>query len=175
MDPIRRYFDLIQRIDENVKRLSAIHGVNIACRPGCTGCCVNLTVFPVEFYAVRQAIAEAGIPLGVDSFDPSAACGFLQNDLCRIYPFRPIICRTHGLPILYLDDSSGEYTWEVSFCELNFTAHNELEFTGDTLLNIEDINTELSRINRGFLARHNESAEKQPARIPLAALCTVPT
>ena len=174
MDPTQRYFDLIQRIDANAKRLTTLHGGAITCRPGCTTCCVNLTVFPVELHAIQLAITRAGVTLDTGAFDPSATCGFLHNDLCRIYPFRPIICRTHGLPILFLDDRS-EPTWEVSFCELNFKENERLEFTDDSLLNIEDINTELARINLDFSTMGHKGGGKHPTRIPLSALCAIKT
>jgi Fe-S-cluster containining protein len=171
MNPIERYLDLVRRIDEDTQRLTALHGGDITCSPGCTDCCVDITVFPVEFYAIRLAMTRAGVQLGTDAFDPAAACGFLQDGLCRIYPFRPIICRTHGLPILYLDDVSGKPVWEVSFCELNFTGHNAVEFTAETLLNIEDINTELSIINRDFIVLEGIMDEARPARVALKKLC----
>lgn len=172
MEPIHRYFDLTARIDAEAGRLTALHGDAVTCRPGCTGCCVNLTVFPVEFHAIQQAMARAGCIPDAGAFDPTAACGFLHNGLCRIYPFRPVICRTHGLPILYLDNASGELAWEVSFCELNFRGRGSIEFTEDTLLDLEGINEALSRINRDFLARHDGKAEILAPRIPLQGLCT---
>lgn len=171
MDPTQRYFDLIRRIDEDTQRLNALYGKAITCHPGCTVCCVNLTVFPVEFHAIRQSMAEAEIVLEADAFDPSAPCGFLHDGLCRIYPFRPIICRTHGLPIMYLDDTSGEYTWEVSYCKLNFTGCERLEFAGDSLLDIESINETLGRINMDFAAHSADRNKKLPLRIPLKNLC----
>ncbi len=172
MEPIKNYFKLLSRIDAESARLTALHGRAIVCRPGCTSCCRNLSVFPVEFHAIRQAMARAGVNPETVPFDSSAPCGFLDEGLCRIYPFRPIICRTHGLPILFLDDSSGEYTWEVSFCELNFTGQDNIEFTDDMLLDIEEINTELSRINRDFIASKEQAKERPPLRIPLKTLCT---
>lgn len=171
MDPIAQYFDLIRRIDENTKRLTALHGEAITCRPGCTGCCVNLTVFPVEFHAIRLVMIRAGVHIGPEAFDPAADCGFLQDGRCRIYPFRPIICRTHGLPILYLDDTSGEPAWNVSFCELNFPGREAIEFTEDTLLDIEDINGELGRTNQAFQTLKSPKESNSLARIPLRALC----
>jgi Fe-S-cluster containining protein len=125
----------------------------------------------VEFHAIRLAMARAGVVIGPEAFDPSATCGFLDGDLCRIYPFRPIICRTHGLPIVFLDDASGELAWEVSFCELNFRGQGPLEFTEDGLLNIEDINGELSRTNLAFQAQKSPEKKNDLARIPLQALC----
>ena len=171
MDPIQRYYNLIRRTDGEARRLTLLHGDAISCRPGCTACCANLTVFPVEFHAIHLAMTRAGIKLDVDAFDSSAACGFLLGDRCRIYPFRPIICRTHGLPILYLSEPSDGPVWEVSFCELNFAGSEHLEFTDDTLLNIEQVNEELSRINRDFLTLASGNGTEPPLRIPLKKLC----
>ncbi len=170
MHPIHRYFKLLEQIDADAERLTALHGEAIACRQGCTSCCVNLSVFPVEFHAIRRAMEQAGTELSPDMFDPSAPCGFLHEGLCRIYPFRPIICRTHGLPILFLDDSSGDYAWEVSFCEHNFTDCESIEFSNESLLNLEDINESLSRINRDFLAGTTRQKEDALLRIPLREL-----
>jgi uncharacterized protein len=171
MDPIERYFKLLLRVDAESGRLTALHGKALVCRPGCAACCRNLSVFPVEFHAIQQAIARAGVDSGNVTFDASAPCGFLNEGVCRIYPFRPVICRTHGLPILFLDDSSGKYTWEVSFCELNFAGRENIEFTENMLLDVEEINTELSRINRDFIALKKQEKEHSLLRIPLKALC----
>jgi Fe-S-cluster containining protein len=171
MGPFEQYYKLVARIDKDANRLTGIHGDAITCRPGCTSCCVNLTVFPVEFHAIRRAMEQAGEKPGGADFDPTATCGFLHDGRCRIYPFRPIICRTHGLPILFLDDTSGEYTWEVSFCERNFTGFEQIEFTHDTLLNIEEINEELSRLNQEFLEMQNLDENARLTRIPLEGLC----
>lgn len=171
MNPIERYFKLLHRIDAESSRLTALHGKSLVCRPGCASCCRNLSLFPVEFHAIRQAMIQAGIDPETVPFDASASCGFLNEGLCRIYPFRPVICRTHGLPILFLDDSSGEYTWEVSFCELNFAGQKNIEFTDDMLLDIEEINTELSRINRDFILSNGQEKDHPLLRIPLKALC----
>lgn len=172
MDPIENYYELVANIDKEAKRLTDVHGEAISCKPGCTACCVDLSVFPVEYHAIRRAIIRAGTRLDKADIDPSAPCAFLKEGLCRIYPFRPIICRTHGLPILFLDDSSGEYAWEVSFCELNFSGLGQIEFTQDTLLNIEDINEALSRINRDFSTLRGRNLDAPPTRTPLKALFT---
>ena len=172
MKPLQRYLELLNRIDKQTKRLVALHRKALVCRPGCTSCCTNLSVYPVEFHAIRQAMTRAGMDPEKLTFDTSASCGFLNEGLCRIYPFRPIICRTHGLPILFLDDSSGEYSWEVSFCELNFSGRGNIEFTDEMLLDIEEINTDLSRINHDFITLKKQEKEHLPLRVPLRALST---
>src|SRR5512145_132205 len=95
--PIEDYLSFRSHIDEEIKRLKELHGPDITCRPGCMVCCVNLTVFPVEFFTIQEELGKTNIKHGDLHFDESAPCGFLNEEgLCRIYPFRPIICRTHG-------------------------------------------------------------------------------
>jgi len=171
MDPIARYLALRDRIDAEAARLTALHGDNITCHPGCTSCCTNLTVFPVEFFAIRREMDKDGVVPADIPFDPVAVCGFLHEGRCRIYPYRPIICRTHGLPILYLDDTSGALKWEVSFCERNFTGPGPHEFTDETVLDIEELNAELYVINSAFVASLPEKKYHENSRIALKKLC----
>ncbi len=169
--PIEDYFDLRSRIDEMSSELHTRYGSDIVCKAGCTGCCINLTVFPVEFFAIVAELEKAGYGARDVVFDNGAPCGFLDHGRCRIYPFRPVICRTHGLPILFLDDQGEEPTWEVSFCSRNFTGKNEIEFSEDGLLDIESINGELNRINGAFIASLPERGYGWDTRIPLKDLC----
>ena len=175
MDPIEDYVKLRQRIDKEAERLIAMHGRSITCSPGCDGCCVNLTVFPVEFFSIKQEMERAGLGAEELPFDEGGACGFLRDSLCRIYRFRPIICRTHGLPILFIDNSSDEPRWEVSSCERNFADGDETEFSDDMLLDIEEINAELNRINHDFIASLPAGQYESHTRIPLKDLCLMKT
>jgi Fe-S-cluster containining protein len=171
MDPIDEYRNLRSRIDEEIKKLEGLHGGDITCHPGCKACCVNLTVFPVEFFAILEDLKKTHVIQTDLLFDEYAPCGFLHVGLCRIYPFRPIICRTHGLPILFLNDAQEDPAWEVSFCELNFRNKTGIEFTDDTLLDIETINTELNRINDQFISSLSGDEYYTRRRIQLKELC----
>ena len=171
MDPIEGYRNLRLRIDEEIRRLEELHSTDITCHPGCASCCVNLTVFPIEFFAILEDLKKTHMIQTDLLFDESALCGFLHEGLCQIYQFRPIICRTHGLPILFLNDSQEEPAWEVSFCELNFQNKTGIEFTDDTLLDIETINTELNRINDQFISSLPEKRFSAHQRIQLKELC----
>jgi uncharacterized protein len=171
-DSIEEYRGLRSRIDEKIKRLEELHGSDITCHSGCTTCCINLTVFPVEFFAILEDLKKTQTIQRASFFNEPASCGFLNEEgLCRIYPFRPIICRTHGLPILFLNDSQEEPAWDVSFCELNFRNKTSIEFTEDTLLDIETINAELNHINDQFIPSLSENEYYTHQRIQLKKLC----
>ena len=164
---VEEYFKLRARVDGQVKKLEQIHGADITCRPGCSSCCINLTVFPVEFFVIQQELQGTGVSSKDIFFDETASCGFSdKKDLCRIYPYRPIICRTHGLPILFLNDSEVKPIWQISCCELNFRGNSRAEFREDQVLDIEEINVDLILINREFISS-SKSTCSAADRIPL--------
>jgi len=154
-----KYFELRKKTDEITAKLTSIHGKNIVCRPGCSSCCVNLTVFPVEFEAISYEMGRDGFDKDSVIFDSGASCGFLKDDLCQIYKYRPVICRTHGIPISFLnDDDPSEPYNAVSFCELNFN-EDDLDYESDdddyegvrfdenNTLDIDELNRQLFAIN----------------------------
>ena len=82
------------------------------CQTGCADCChVRLTVTAVEAAAIRAY--AAGLPHSVRPQLVTAACGgdtasdnrgdrcaaLDPYDRCTIYPARPLVCRSHGVPI----------------------------------------------------------------------------
>lgn len=152
-----KYFELREKTDETVEKLIQIHGSNIVCKPKCPSCCVNLTVFQIEFESIKYEMGKDGFDISSVVFDPKATCGFLKDDLCQIYKYRPIICRTHGIPISFQnDDDPAEPYIAVSFCDLNFADidtdddddYEGLCFDDNNTLNIDELNEELFRINQ---------------------------
>ena len=98
-------------------------------------------------------------------------CSFLDEEGgCQIYPFRPIICRTHGLPLVYRHDDTNPPGWGVMFCEQNFHAADEIDFGPDTTLNMDNINEKLARMNIAFLEENKDLDLKQTDRIELRQL-----
>jgi len=118
----------------------------------------------VEFDAILAALRNKKAVLPPP--DPSAACAFLQNGLCAIYEHRPMICRTHGLPIAFTDHDDA--TKNVDFCPKNFTSvpPRQLKFDETNTLDLDDLNFKLYEIN----ADHVEAQDMNPVRIPLRRL-----
>jgi len=100
--PLEALVDLYREIDHRTKSLSEIHAARLQCRRGCCSCCVDeITVFGVEAENIRQHHAEF---LGRGAPYPAGACAFLDEEgACRIYPHRPYVCRTQGLPLRWSD------------------------------------------------------------------------
>lgn len=167
-DAVGQYLKLRDEVDRRAAELARRHGRHIVCRPGCSACCVNLTVLPVEFEAIRRSLAGAAGP--AVSFDGQAPCGYLVDGLCAIYPQRPIICRTHGLPIAFRNDEDQE--WSVSFCERNFAnaGQRDLEFGPESTLDLDDLNDRLARINLAYLVGAGARGPTPGSRIELRRL-----
>jgi uncharacterized protein len=152
---MKRYRDLAQSLDGKCLSLTVLYEKHLTCHEGCSGCCQHhLSVFGVEADTLRPAIAtlapelrrtvreQAATVLARESAGESVACPLLVDNRCAVYEARPIICRTHGLPLVYeAKDGSAEVDW----CPLNFTSPDAVDdLREDGLLNIDEINFELA-------------------------------
>lgn len=161
------YRDMRERVDRVAEGLTRLHGARLVCKPGCAGCCVNLTVFPVEYAAILQDLQASGTKC--IQLDPVASCAFLKDNLCQIYQYRPIICRTHGLPIAFTNSALAEPEISVSFCPLSFASLDldEYEFGPHNTLDLDAVNAELAGINAKYEV---EQGDSPAVRIPLVRL-----
>lgn len=91
---------LHREVDRAAARIADALGPRLRCRRGCAGCCRDdLTVFAVE-----AAWIAAGYPdlLQSGAPHPPGGCALLDEaGACRIYPRRPTVCRTQGLPLRF--------------------------------------------------------------------------
>jgi Fe-S-cluster containining protein len=166
---IRDYRLLRDEVDGMARRLERLHCRQMACKRGCSDCCMNLSVWPVEYYSILDELRHD--TTGTKPvFRTAAACGFLCDDQCIIYPYRPIICRTHGLPLVYWHDETEPPGYGVMFCGKNFADADTLEFGPDNTLNMDEINHRLARLNVEFLSQLTDSILAPDSRIELKQL-----
>jgi hypothetical protein len=167
------YRALRDQVDQLCGRIVTEFAGQIRCRAGCAACCILQGVLPVE--AASLALAWRDLPeasaakLRGQLVDASAGerCPLLDGDHCSLYTARPIICRTHGLPLL-IEEAAG---MRVDRCPLNFTGLTTLP--GAAIIHLERLNSALVVANRHYLATCFPYAE--PAeRIPLRQLMTFP-
>jgi len=163
------------------------------CRAGCAACCqVELTVSEVEAAAifsylrelpahVRAALAKARTPLSAAAAQQahvSPRCAMLKDDdTCAIYPVRPLVCRSQGLPLLYARELVPESAQlglsadgrALTCCPLNFS-HPARPPARDEILDADRVDVLLSLVNRRFAAATSTSAE---SRYPLTDLLNI--
>jgi Fe-S-cluster containining protein len=169
-EAVAQFRELLRRIDGEGARLVEMHCKHVTCKAGCHDCCTDFSVSAVEYAAILEQMRAAGVKAEDLPYDPAAACAFLKEGLCSIYRFRPLICRTHGLPVAFVDDEGERPGMSVSFCPKNFTeaSEEELDFGAENTLDLEELNGELGEINLRFLAETN--AVEGYRRVPLRQL-----
>jgi uncharacterized protein len=161
---ILRYQKFIEKTDSLTVSLGKMHNQHMQCRLGCDFCCMEYSVFPIEFYTILENLQNMEISLNNNA--GTEDCIFLVNHACTIYGFRPMICRTHGLPLLYMNDV-GE--WELSACELNFTDFEE-DFHSENTFPQDRFNSKLFMLNKEFIALEEYSHFSEFDLIPLREL-----
>jgi Fe-S-cluster containining protein len=149
---IDRYLKICNAFDKEFERNRRLHGSRIQCRAGCSDCCHQLfQITEVEAAWIshgvkmlpearreelkqraipylrerRKLVTAKGEPEAWGSLPPPGtrlACPALDQGVCSIYEFRPLICRKFGIP-LYNPDKPGR----VFACELNFKAGDSIE------------------------------------------------
>lgn len=167
------YERLVAKVDAHSTRITAARPDSFVCGAGCTGCCHRqLTVFPVEAGRIRAWLAGRSIPpdappplapsvLEILELGPSPEpCVMLDGaGQCRIYPVRPLICRTHGLPLAVSDDE-GLY---ADVCPLNFDGGAGLgDLEQDDFLVLDTLNAILAAVNAAYVAATGEPEERVP-------------
>lgn len=113
-DAVASHYAALQaKVDAFVARVEASHRADMQCASGCATCCLTeLSLLSIEAALVTAAIADL-TPLERDSLaeraarkvDPTAPrCAALDDDdRCSIYAARPLLCRSHGVPIRVKD------------------------------------------------------------------------
>lgn len=162
---LAEYRAAVEKIDAAVSAASAQAADALACKKGCDACCVEgLSVLPVEALAIEASGLRA------PGEHKAGMCAFLDaQGACTIYAARPILCRTHGLPLKskHSEGARGALTVidDVSVCALNFTerAPRAAEtLDADALLML------LVTVDRRFRAR--AGLPDDASRVPLAEL-----
>ena len=157
------YRRLVARLNAHAERVTAAWPDAFRCAEGCSSCCQrDLSVFAVEAACIRLWLEEHGpVPRG-----EGPGCALLdERGACRIYPVRPIICRTHGLPLAVTQDD-GSVAGDV--CPLNFDEGRGLaELPSGDFLSLQTVETLLAAIDLAFTA---ELGLPEGERTPLAEL-----
>lgn len=146
-----RYRELAAKVDAFFARVHARHGDEMRCAAGCAACCqAGLTVTRVEADAIVERVGEldraARARLRATLERGGARCAALDEaGRCQIYAARPIVCRSHGVPIR-MRDARGLPV--VDACALNFTARGAGGADADCVLDQTTLSTTLLAIDR---------------------------
>lgn len=162
-----KYLELRDQVDELAVSLENKHQKHMMCRAGCDLCCMDYSIFPVEFFSIAEALENEEFRLRGETLKNDGSCVLLKDHKCSIYAQRPIICRTHGLPLLFANDE-GE--WELSACELNFNDFDLEDFTDENTFPQDKYNSRLFMINKEFVKNFQNGKYGEFDLIPIRDL-----
>lgn len=163
------YRQLLERVDQKFNDVYAKYPKEFQCKKGCYGCCRSgLTVTNIEAAHIRNwlelhphAAQEIYERVQKPADRDATLCEFLdESGGCSIYPVRPIVCRSHGAPILVpAEDEEGAMDGDV--CPLNFQDGGLTKLEANDWIRLDTLNTLLAAVDRAF------EPEKSGERIDL--------
>lgn len=169
---LANYLSLLSRVDQLCGKITEQFPGQIACRAGCSGCCRQLSLFPVE--TANLVVAVKNLPdeikailSGRIQWAENGSCPLLLNDCCTIYHSRPVICRTHGLPLVTETDGGRV----VDCCPENFRAVESLP--GSAVINLETLNSALVAINALFIINNDDKRFQISDRYTIAEIIRI--
>lgn len=170
------YQKLLADLGVLLSSLEHHHAQNMVCQKGCDQCCIqDLSVFEVEAQPIREALKN--LPKASQTQIQTQAskdvdhCPMLIDHACSIYEARPVICRTHGLPIAFQPKDAEEGEVFLDVCPLNFTAEGSLEnLSLGEMLDIDRLNLRLAAVNMVHCRDTLGDIEKAHERISLKEL-----
>lgn len=143
-----RYQDLLAKVDAKAQEFQQRYANQLQCRKGCSSCCqAGLSVFAVERNAIREWLEKQPELIEKLRHQPENpdACRFLDAEgSCQIYPVRPIICRTQGLPLSFKVNEQSQR----DVCPLNFAQDDIFALPTDGVLNLDLLNTLLVLVDQ---------------------------
>lgn len=170
----QRYAELTGKVEAFFDRVRGKYASAIQCAAGCSDCCsVRLSVPQVEAEAIDEALAAdpawANALAERAATRPAERCAALGDDgACEIYHMRPLVCRSHGIPIRARRPDNRVRLTVVDACFKNFRGDVALDDVhADDILDQETLSTVVAGIE---LAYCRERKIEPGARMDLAAL-----
>lgn len=129
----------------------------LKCKKGCSACCELHSVCGLEAHTVAACLAKKSLPRTQKRKNRSR-CALCVNRECIAYPARPVICRTHGVPLL-LDKGKTV----ASSCGLNFAGCDVAALPRAHVLDTTAVTGNLIRLNMAFCMAlgHRELASER--------------
>ena len=159
-----RYREIVAAVDSEFARSRDLHGDKIHCRPGCTDCCYHIfSITEIEAAQISRGIRrlEPDVRESIEGrareyiqsslHEARLPCPALDQGVCSIYEFRPLMCHKFGMP-LYNPDKPDR----IFACELNFKAGEEIE--DPKLIQIQ---TGIDQAWKQLQAEYNDSHESR--------------
>ena len=174
MSAMDNYQALLNKTDAKSAEIVARYPDKINCGRGCHTCCIRgLTVNGIERASIKKYLeTRPQLLLNVRENvknDPhhGQRCSFLDEaGSCMIYEVRPIVCRSHGMPLKIKPElgsqeakvaqNNSSSADELDVCPLNFTDMALADVGSHYFISLETLNTILVLLNQQFDLKNAE-------------------
>ncbi len=165
---------LFAKIEAFFTAATAREGAAITCHAGCDDCCRRrFTVTGLEAEVIREGLAalpaerrqELALRAREGNLD---VCPALDSDgRCAIYAHRPVICRTHGLPLRFTEPRGGRSLPMLDACPKNFVGQDLAAVSPASVMDQTTLSTILGALDAADAA---EMGRARGERVAIAAL-----
>jgi Fe-S-cluster containining protein len=164
-----RYAELCAKVDAFfAKAHAASPGEGgITCHAGCSECCRRrFSVTRLEAEAIEELLAalpddrRAALAERALRGDPGVCPALDADGRCAVYAARPLICRSHGLPIRFQPGL-------LDACPKNFAGRDLASLPADLILDQTTLSTILGALDAAHAA---ETGRPRGERVEIAAL-----
>jgi hypothetical protein len=157
--------------------VTAREGAAITCHAGCSDCCRRFTVTELEAEVIREGLAALAAPRRAELASrareaDTTVCPALDADgRCAIYAHRPVICRTHGLPIRFTEPRAGRSLPMIDACPKNFVGQDLAAVSPASVMDQTTLSTILGALDAADAAATGRSRGE---RVAIEALLAAP-
>ena len=171
---IERLAALAERVDAEFSSIHERQSSRMQCRAGCSSCCrTRLAITRVEEALLRRGLESLSDERRAElaartQEDGREMCPALEKDgSCGVYPFRPLICRSYGVPLRHRRAVALVNPPVIDVCDLNFSGTPLELLPAQDVFEQTALVEKLNEIDRDHCAAHELP---QGERIPIAAI-----
>jgi len=173
-EPVARLATLADKVDAVFASIHERQAGQMECRAGCSACCrARLAITRVEETFLRRGLAslpdEKQTELSARTREEGREmCPALDTDgHCGIYAFRPLICRSYGVPLRHRRAVELVNPPVIDVCDLNFIDTPLKTLAPRDVLDQTEIVESLETIDRDFCA---DNGLPQGGRVSISAI-----
>ena len=147
------YKAFLTNLDKRLEKYFELHKEHICCSLGCSSCCEtgDYPVSGIELEYMMQGYStlndndKVKVQHNIKNMAKGGACPFLIDKKCSIYPYRPIICRVHGLAYICHDE-----VVKVPYCANEGKNYSKVYKDGEIKINPIKENLDTQTILKNF-------------------------
>lgn len=147
------YEQFLSEFDKKLDKYFHLHKPYIHCKAGCSNCCEkgDYPISQLELEYLMQGFMKLDnevkrtVQKNIQEMKKGDACPFLTEKKCSVYPYRPIVCRVHGLAYLFKQN-----VVKVPYCTNQNKNYSDVYENGEIFINPINENLDTPEVLKDF-------------------------